>query len=224
MAPPPTPTPFQAAAPSLSRHVSLVLTNLAALVARVFLHNPFCAHLIVPLYTRINRTNRRFQRLMARLAAGKLPRPRRLLGRESAAHSAEPPTGRPHSAEPTSRRPILPLQRAWLIHAIGYQAVGYALQLEALLADPEAVELLARVPAARRILAPIGRMLGLTAFAPKPRRRAPRARPLPAPEKPGDAAISLPICTDLPPPRPTSPRPSAHWPWLPRPPRVPKPA
>jgi len=141
-------------APDFARRVGLIIAALAALVARRFLREPRLVALIVPLWTRLNRTARRFERLMARLAAGRLPRPRRS-GR-----------GGPHR-----RGAALPTGRGWLVRALGHEAAGCASQLEHLLAEPGVADLLAAVPAAGRILGPLRHMLGV---GPAPRRRAAR--------------------------------------------------
>jgi hypothetical protein len=179
------PAPVQAFAPDFARRLGLILTTLAALIARRFPLSPRLVPLIIPLWRRLTRAARRFERLMARLAAGRLPRPHR-----SGSRGPHPATA------------VLPRGRLWLIAVLGSEAAACATQLQALLAEPAAAGLLAAVPAARRIVLPLGRLLGLPACAPVRRPRAPRpARPRPPP---------------LPPIRPTSPYPSAKWPWLDR--------
>jgi hypothetical protein len=155
----PTPAPVQAYAPDLARRVGFILATLAALIARRFLRQPRFAALIIPLWNRINRAARRFERLMTRLAAGGLPKPR------ASGH------GGPHRSAET-----LPTGRGWLVAALGSEAAACATQLQALLAEPAAVELLALAPAAQRVLRPIARMLAIGAFAPRPR-PAPMAAP-----------------------------------------------
>ena len=56
---------------------------------------------------------------------------------------------------------VLPRRFGWLVHLVGYQAAGHASQLSHLLSDPEMVALVRDVPQARRILAPLCRMLGV---------------------------------------------------------------
>ena len=152
MTPEPTPAPVQACAPDLARRVGLILAALAALVARRFPGQPRLAAFIIPLWTRLNRAARRFERLMARLAAGVLPKPR-----ASGRH------GGPRSAI------ALPAGRGWLIRILGHEAAAYAYQLQTLLAEPAVAELLAQAPAAQRILRPLTRMLAIGAFAFRPR-------------------------------------------------------
>ncbi len=159
----PTPIPVQAFAPDFARRLRLILTTLAALIARRFLREPRLAALIVPLWSRLQRAARRFERLMVGLAAGHLPKPR-----------ASGPGG-PHRSAGQ-----LPTGRGWLVRALGPEAAACATQLQALLAEPAAAELLALAPTARRILRPLARMLAIGPFAPRPRpvRAAPNLPPL----------------------------------------------
>jgi hypothetical protein len=208
----PTPAPVQALAPALARRFGLIVAGLAALVAHRFLREPRLSSLIVPLWTRLTRTARRFERLMAKIAANRAPTPR---------------PARPHRPTPaTARATPLPTGHAWLIRALPQEAAAYAAQLEALLAEPAVADLLAASPAAARILRPLGRMLGLSAFAPK--RNAPRKRSTQA-TSPSAAPLRAPI----PPPhqdpsyRPSANWPRAHWPrphWPPASPRRANPA
>jgi hypothetical protein len=156
----PTPVPVQASAPDLARRVGLILATLAALIARRFLRQPRFAALIVPLWSRLQRAARRFERLMARLAVGRLPKPRA---------SGAPPSGSPGRGGSHRSAGTLPTGRGWLVAALGPEAAACATQLQALLAEPGAAELLALAPTAQRILRPIARMLAIGAFAPRPR-------------------------------------------------------
>ena len=177
-----------------------ILRNLAALIACRFLHHPLHAALTIPLWQHLTRAALRLDRLLARLAAGKLPPPRPRPGNRSGRH----------------HKPIFPTTSAWLIRALGAEAAIYAAQMEALLAQPEAADLLA-CTAARRALAPIRRMLGLAPA--RPRRPAAAASPQPAPAPPPQKAPPRP---DPIPPHPTIDppprRPRDPW-WLP-PPRL----
>jgi hypothetical protein len=202
----PSPTPVHASAADLACRFGLIVAGLAALVAHRFLRDPRLSSLIVPLWTRLTRTARRFERLMARLAANRLPKPR-------------PP--RPH--RPPSKAagtPQLPSGHGWLIRALPNEAAAYASQLEFLLAEPGVADLLAACPTAGRLLRPLGRMLGLTALAPKrnrPKRSTQAASPRAAPPR-------APLWPTHPDP---SYRPSAQWPrgpWPSHRPRAPWPA
>jgi hypothetical protein len=163
------PTPVQAFAPDFARRLALILATLTAIIARRFPREPRLVALIIPLWTRINRAARRFERLMARLAAGTLPKPHR------SGH------GGPHRSADA-----LPTGRFWLIRALGHEAAACATQLAALLAEPAAAGLLAEVPAAGRIIRPLTRLLAIGAFA--PRQRPARAAPASAPSS-GEVAF-----------------------------------
>ena len=108
----PLPAPVQAYAPDFARRLGIILATLSALIARRFLREPKFSALIVPLWTRLTRTARRFERLMARLAAGTPAKPHRP-GR----------TGGPRSAT------VLPTGRGWLVAALGSEAAACATQL-----------------------------------------------------------------------------------------------
>jgi len=172
--PVPIPAPVQAFAPDFARRFSAIMAALAALVARRFLREPRLALLIVPLWNRLNRTTRRFERLMAHLAAGTLPKPR-APGRSGGRRSAPHPSAI-----------VLPTGRAWLIRDLGSEAAGYASQLQALLAEAAAAAILALVPAAKRLLKPVERLLGIGAFALRPRPASPTH---PASEPLGEVAF-----------------------------------
>ena len=176
----------------------VILRNLAALIARRFLHHPLHAALIIPLWQHLTRAALRLDRLLVRLAAGPLPPPRPRAGNHSGAR----------------RKSAFPTTNGWLIRALGAEAATYAAQIEALLADPEAADLLA-CTAARRTLAPIRRMLGLPPARPSrpitPASALPRS-PAPPRKTPPRPDPIPPHPTIDPPPR----RPRRPW-WLPPP-------
>ena len=107
------------ATPNLAPSLGVILRNLAALIARRFLHHPLHAALTIPLWQHLTQAALRLDRLRARLAAGSLPPPR--------------PRASNHSG-PRHRSPF-PTKNAWLIRALGTEAAAYATQLEALLAE-----------------------------------------------------------------------------------------
>jgi len=109
------------------------------------------------VWTRIRRTEGRIKRMLALFQAGRLRpagvpevRDRERVTQPARTRAASPALGLPRSF-------------AWLIPFVPYQAAGYASQLRYLLADPEMVALLAAAPQARRVLAPVCRMLGIEA-------------------------------------------------------------
>ena len=169
------------AALALAQRLGLILAGLAAVVARRFLREPKFVGLIIPLWSWLGRSGRRFARAVSRPA---------VVWTGTAVARTRAASG--------LMRVRLPARRAWLVRALGWEAAGYGCQLEALLAEPEMRALLAEVPAAGRILRPLCRMLGVTALEVArpvvaavrvPRRvRAPRPA---APEvwQPGRAAL-----------------------------------
>ena len=113
---------------------------------------------------------------MAHLAAGTLPRLH---------HAATPPATSPRAPPATSpdrrRGPhpaaaAFPRGRFWLIGALGHEAAACATQLEALLAEAEAAQLLAEVPAVGRIIRPLIHLLAIGARQ-RPARPAPVGKP-----------------------------------------------
>ena len=186
--------PFPAT-PNLAQGFGVILRNLAALIARRFLHDPLHAALTIPLWQHLTRAALRLDRL----AAGPIPPPR--------------PRASNHSG-PRPRSPF-PTPNAWLGRLLGTEAAAYAAQLESLLADPAAADLLAST-AVRRTLAPIRRMLGLTPARPRRPAAAASAAPAPTPPRqppPRPDPIPFRPTIDKPPSRPRR-----LW-WLP-PPRL----
>ena len=200
MTPAPNPAPVQAFAPDLARRVALIVANLAALVAHRFLREPRLSSLIIPLWTRLTHTARRFERLMAQITANRAqkPRPTRPPAQTPTPPERRPAPHRPRLAHP---RPAAGSRRLRCPTGIASRRARVA-------------DLLAASPAATRILRPLGRMLGLTAFAPKrnaPKRNTPKPRPQPAPRAAPRRAPLPPLHSD------PSYRPSANWPRAPWP-------
>ena len=203
------------AAPDYARRFGLIIAGLRAVVASGLLRHPILSLIILPLYKRLGRATRRFDRLMARIAAGRLPQPRK--------HT--------HSGK-TIAKPAIPTHHGWLVRALGHHGAAYGSQLQYLLAEPGMAELLAVCPAAARIFRPLCRMLGQPDPAPRPPRpRPPRAVP---PRDPTPRSLGLGLKADqeaglIPKamslmdyyatPRPAraavSPpgSPGPHWPW-----------
>ena len=194
MHPAPIPSDLQAAAPELARRFSAIMAGLAILIARAFLKLPRAA-LIMPLWRYFTHTGRRFDRLTAHIAAGRLPR-------KSSPGRVRPP------AEPgaTPRVAWRPTTSGWLLTDLKHEAAFFRTQLETLLADPGAAQLLATHPAAARLFRPLCHMLALDHPGPPPPPRPSRAKPAREP-------------------KPRAPRPSrakpeidphdrrAPWPW-----------
>ena len=200
----PLPPSVQAFAPDFAGRFGRILALLAKLVAAGFLRNPRLVLLIVPLWNRLNRTARRCERLMAHVAAGRLPKRHATACASPGAPTAAPPD----PAVPRPSAPALPTRRGWLVRELGSEAACYGSQMQALLAEPAAVELLRLVPTANRIVNPILRMLGIDPFAPRQR----PIRPAPAPPP---AAVRPPAPTRPrapPPPGEDAPR-CSGFPW-----------
>ena len=186
------------ATPNLAPGIGVILRNLAALIARRFLRHPLHAALAIPLWQHLTRAALRLDRLLAHLAAGPIAPPR--------------PRASNHSG-PRHRSPF-PTTSAWLIRALGAEAAAYAAQLDSLLADPAAADLLGST-AVRRTLAPIRRMLGIAPARPRRPAAAAGSRQPAPPRQPPPLPDPIPLRPTLDkPPR----RPRRLW-WVP-PPRL----
>jgi hypothetical protein len=154
----------------------LSIAGLLKLVFHAFFRHPNPPMSGQDLYNYISRTRIRFERLLARLAAGIHPRRR----------TPEPP----RSAEPSPRaipRFRLPRRNAWLRGFLGYYVSGYGSQIAFLLDEPETAALIAASPQAQRLLRPFFRMFGIApaCIPPLPKRpRKPRPKPTPKPRRP----------------------------------------
>ncbi|MBC7635310.1 MAG: hypothetical protein H7251_06880 [Acetobacteraceae bacterium] len=135
-------SPLSADAAELVRRLGMILAGLAALVAARFLRNPRLIGLIGPLWRRLTHVASRIERAMARPLRARAKRLRR--------------------DTPSPTRPAqLPRGRGWLVRELGYEAVGFGLQLQHLLTEPAMQAALATMPAAGLILRPVCRMLGM---------------------------------------------------------------
>ena len=139
---------FSDVAPELVQRLGWIVAGLAAVVARRFLKEPKFFALIIPLWSWLGRSGRRFGWVAVR-ANATVPVARRVR------------TVTPGAAGARVAGVRLPSARGWLVRALGYEAAGYGSQLEALLREPELQALLAVAPAAGRILRPLCRMLGV---------------------------------------------------------------
>lgn len=178
VSPPPTPR-------GLAWRFTAIITCLCAAIAARAAKQRALQPLILQLWGALRRRAGRFERLVARVQAGRL--------------SASRPASRPpRRHRPPAAGPRLPRRFAWLVRLAPETAV-FGSQLRALLADPETAALLEAAPQAGRLLRPFCRMLGVRpgpALAPAlvpPRRDRPPRRgrpPRPTPAKPhGPAAL-----------------------------------
>ena len=198
---PPLPPLVQAFAPEFARRFAGIMAMLVAIIARRFLRDPRLIPLSIPLCGRLNRAVRRFTRLMAQVATGCLPQPRP----HRPGTPASPSPGKSPGAI------ALPTARGWFLHVLGYEGVACGSQLQALMAEPGAAEVLAQVPGARRILNWLVRLLTVGP-RPRPLRSVPVAPGAPVP-------TPAPIPAPSPAPKPVrAPAPS----WAPRPTQTPK--
>ena len=145
---------LHALAPEMAGRVGMILDNLKALIAARFLRIPFLLPLLMPLWKRLNRIQRRLRRAMELHGVVRKPRAVSLVAR---------PTATRARVEVTVP---LPRRFGWLIAALGWEAAGYASQLEHLLAQPDVAAVLAVCPRARRVLRPVAHMLRFTVAEP----------------------------------------------------------
>ena len=138
------------------RRFALIVQGVAALIARRFLRDPRFGALVGPLWSWLNRRVQRFGRV--RMVPVQRAAAVGAAAVGAAAVDAEAARVRPEAAA----RLRLPRGRGWLVRALGWEAAGYGSQLQALLAEPEIVALLAELPAVGRVLRPLGQMLGVT--------------------------------------------------------------
>ncbi len=131
-------------APELAQRFCVILAGLAGLVARRFVRMPHLMGFTLLLWGRLNRAVRRFARGMTRPAK---------------ARAARKAASRQRVAPSDAVR--LPSGRGWLVRELGYEAAGYASQLQHLVAEPEMQALLGQMPGLGRMLRPMCRMLGV---------------------------------------------------------------
>ena len=175
----------------LDHKLGRIFAALQPLIAHHFLRHAWVHFSVtIPLCNRFSRYARRFSRLMAGIAAGRLPAGRSPRARPSVTEE------RPVNRKP---RPAIPRQRGWMLKAMGYHVALYRNHLQALLAEPAMVELLAVAPGAGRIIRPLCHMLLLP----------PPGRPRPSPPSP---TLPAPQATREPPREPSPREPAAAAP------------
>jgi len=186
-------TPILTYAPDLARRVGFIVVKLCLLLARDA-RKPHLIRIWWPLCRRLIRIGRRFTDLMNCLA-GHPPHLRR-----------GPHTGGAPQPENLLLNRLfgvrVPTLNGGLLFDLGWEGADVGWNLEAILAEPRAAEILAKVPAAARILWPLRNMLGLGPFDPcgrcyrpanprpvqtRPRPSVPRRIPSPCPGEPCSA-------------------------------------
>jgi len=151
--------PFQT--PTAAERFTMTLDGLCRAVAARIAGGAMAAAMILVVWTRIRRAEQRIQALLVRFRARgfqALPVHLRVGMRQG--------TTTRRRAGSTVRLPKLPKVKlprgfGWLCPLVPCQAANYGSQLRAVLGDPEMVALLKASPQARRILAPICRMLAV---------------------------------------------------------------
>ena len=114
--------------------------------------------LVMACYHRVNRAQNQLLALMERIRTGRHRGGWRRVTPVLAEHGLRQ-TALPEASKRTAI--VLPRRFGWLVQLVGYQAAGHGSQLAHLLSDPEMVALVRDLPQARRILAPLCRMLGV---------------------------------------------------------------
>ena len=108
--------------------------------------------MLMEVHRRVSQAQARFLALMERVRTG----------RQRGGWSRTAPVLATGGLPGVSRAGIvLPRRFGWLVGLVGYEVAGRASQLAHLLADPEMAALVRDVPQARRILAPLCRMMGV---------------------------------------------------------------
>ena len=171
-------TEIQSYAPDLARRVGFIVVKLCLLIGREA-RKPYLIRTWLVLCRRLCRILHRFTDLMNCLA-GHPPHLRR------GPHTG----GAPHPENLLLNRLFGVRVRALngcLLDDLGWEAAEVGWNLEQILAEPLAAEILARVPAAARILWPLRNMLGLGPFDVSGRRYRP-ANPRPLYTRPRPSA------------------------------------
>ncbi len=142
---------------TLTERLALTLDGLCKAVAARIAGGAMSELMILMIWNRVRRIEHRLLRLLARYRAG------RLWTRVAA------PSGGRAGTRRGEKVPVLPRDFAWLLPLVPFSAAGFASQFRVVLEEPEMVGLLAASPQARRVLAPLCRMLGIEAALLTPR-------------------------------------------------------
>ena len=136
--------------PSVADRIALTLAGLCRAVAARVAHGAMAEAMILLVWQRIQRIDRRLQGLLRRFQEGRL---------------VLRPAGRPgaRGASRARRMALLPRRFGWLLPLVPGEAACFAGQIREMLAEPEMVALLAAAPQAGRVLGPLCRMLGIEA-------------------------------------------------------------
>ena len=141
--------PFSPFLATLLSSVEMIFAGFMVAVKRRDWTDP----LILLIWRRMARVELRFKRLMALLAAGKVP--------------AEPKARAPRAAaedKPAVEKPkrvVMPSGHLWLVRMFPGDAAAFAERMQILVSDPRTQQVLAAVPKAIKILQPVCRILGV---------------------------------------------------------------
>ena len=133
-------------------HFSTILASLRAAVAARASRTRALEALLVGVWQRMSRMAQRFERLVGRWRAGRLPPARARAASESRQGVAD--------RAPVAARVRMPSGPGWLL-AHMQEAAQFGAQMQHFLSDAEVLAFLAEVPQAGRIVRPLCRMLGL---------------------------------------------------------------
>jgi hypothetical protein len=135
---------------SATDRLAMTFDGLCRAVAARSFRGALAGALICLIWSRIRRVERDFLALVARVQAGVVGR--RVVGRRGVSG-----VGRAVSVR------VLPRRFGWLLGLVPNEAACFGGQVRTVLEEPEMVAVLMASPQARRILAPLCRMLGIEA-------------------------------------------------------------
>jgi hypothetical protein len=214
------------AIPFVSDRLVTSLEGLYRAVAARSFRGEMATAMILLVCGRIRRVEGRIQALLVRFRAGLLPvAPVTRVARAGVTRAGEP--------RETAEAPLrLPRSFGWLLPLVHWEAANFASQFRHTLAEPEMMALLAASPQARRLLAPLCRMLAiekevlmpaaavLDAASAETEALAPegaRSEDCPEPECGGSSPGPASLAPDCPTVRDGSPAERPYWagpPWI----------
>jgi hypothetical protein len=133
---------------SATDRFALSIDGLCKAVAARSFRGMLAGALIILIWSRIRKIEVLFQAVAKRVLAGVADR--KSFGRKVGARVGLPLAGRG-----------LPLRFGWLLQLVPHEAGCFASQIETVLGEAEMVAVLSASPRARRVLAPLCRMLGI---------------------------------------------------------------
>jgi hypothetical protein len=159
---------------ALATTFGTILNGLKAVIAELAAKDRPRTQFLVQIWTRLNTTIQRFEKLVTHWRNNTLPRQRK----------RAPRPGRP------STTPSLPAGKRWILNHVDHvNARAHASQLQHFLTSEACVAFLAEVPRAGRILRPLARSLGLQMPGDPP---PPPPKPAPTPKPAKNVWLTLP--------------------------------